>query len=84
MSETPKPAKQKIILEPTLQNRIAEKLLPIENCCASGCRKCNYGRWLKAEKRTWWSLLNEITKRMPPRLWFVLIVLAYILGYLSR
>jgi Oxidoreductase-like protein, N-terminal len=84
MNETTKPAKQKIILPPTLQNRIAAKLLPIENCCGSGCRKCNYGRWLKAEKRTWFMLINESTKRMPPYAWLMLIITAYVIGYFSK
>ncbi len=72
--------KQKIILPQTLQNRIAAKLLPIENCCGSGCRKCNYGRWLKAENRNWVTLFHEITKRTPPWIWLILVICSFILG----
>lgn len=75
-----KTLKEKIILPQTLQNRLAEKLLPIDNCCKTGCRKCNYGRWLKSENRNWLTLCDEISKRMPPKIWILLILLSFFLG----
>ena len=77
---SPPRIKQKIILPQTLQNRMAEKLLPIENCCGSGCRKCNYGRWLKCEQRGWAMLARESAKRAPPIIWLGLIAVSFVLG----
>ena len=74
--------KEKIILPDILQNRLAAKLLPIENCCGSGCRKCNYGRWLKAENRSWAMLAHETAKRAPPLIWLILILCSFALGFI--
>jgi hypothetical protein len=76
--------KEKIILPDTVQNRIAQALLPIDKCCGSGCRKCNYGRWLKHRNRTWLVLVDEITKRMPPWLWAIFIISSFAAGYFMR
>ncbi len=65
----------------TLKDRLAKRLLPITDCCGKGCRKCNYGRWLKHRPRTWRVLADESLKRMPPWLWAILLALAYLAGY---
>jgi hypothetical protein len=68
----------------TVKDRLAKHLLPIEKCCGKGCRKCNYGRWLKHRPRNWRVLLDECLKRMPPWMWGIGLLLAYIAGYAAR
>jgi hypothetical protein len=67
-----------------LKQRLAENLLPIKDCCGKGCRKCNYGRWLKHRPQSWLVLVDECLKRMPPWLWAIGLGLAYMAGYATH
>lgn len=68
--------------EPDIKNWLAKRLLPIKDCCGSGCKKCNYGRWLKRRPRTWPVLIDECLKRTPPWLWGIGLLVAFAAGYL--
>jgi hypothetical protein len=69
-----------IVTPNTLQARLAKKLLPMENCCGEGCKKCPYGRWLKRRGQHWHILADEALKLISPYIWMGLIILAYIIG----
>lgn len=71
----------KIIPPSSLKATLAKKILPIDNCCSKGCKKCPYGRWLKRRGQSWHVLIDESLKLISPYVWIALSLATFALGH---
>ncbi len=71
----------KIVPEPSLKATLAKKILPMEDCCSKGCKKCPYGRWLKRRGQSWRVLIDEALKLVSPYVWIAISILTFALGH---